>query len=84
MGHGKSHLSRVRRSHRSAPGNDPGRVQQHRMSRICETNMGGVQVTELQALEAGLAADQGRLDESGIDRQELLSWSIQTLMAAAG
>ena len=23
-------------------------------------------------------------DESGIDRQELLSWSIQTLMAAAG
>ena len=24
------------------------------------------------------------VDESGIDRQELLSWSIQTLMAAAG
>ena len=24
------------------------------------------------------------IDESGIDRQELLSWSIQTLMAAAG
>ena len=24
------------------------------------------------------------LDESGIDRKELLSWSIQTLMAAAG
>ncbi len=24
------------------------------------------------------------IDESGFDRQELLSWSIQTLMAAAG
>jgi hypothetical protein len=24
------------------------------------------------------------IDESGIDRQELLSWSVQTLMAAAG
>ena len=24
------------------------------------------------------------IDESGIDRQELLSWSIQTLMAATG
>ena len=24
------------------------------------------------------------VDESGIDRKELLSWSIQTLMAAAG
>ena len=24
------------------------------------------------------------VDESGVDRQELLSWSIQTLMAAAG
>jgi hypothetical protein len=24
------------------------------------------------------------IDESGIDRQELLSWSIQTLLAAAG
>ena len=24
------------------------------------------------------------IDESGLDRQELLSWSIQTLMAAAG
>ena len=24
------------------------------------------------------------IDESGIDRQELLSWSIQTLMAASG
>ena len=24
------------------------------------------------------------IDEGGVDRQELLSWSIQTLMAAAG
>ena len=27
---------------------------------------------------------KGDIDERGIDRQELLSWSIQTLMAAAG
>ena len=26
----------------------------------------------------------GAINKSGIDRQELLSWSIQTLMAAAG
>ena len=60
MGHGKSHLSRVRRTSRPAPENDPGRIQQHRMSRLCETDMVGVQVTGLQALEAGLAADQER------------------------
>ena len=46
--------------------------------------MGGVPVTGLPASQESLATDQERLDESGIDRQELLSWSIQTLMAAAG
>ena len=54
------------------------------MTHIGVTNIGGVQGAGLQALEAGLAADKNDIDESGIDRQELLSWSIQTLMAAAG
>ena len=35
----------------------------------------------LQKARAQLKDD---IDETGIDRQELLSWSIQTLMAAAG
>ena len=35
-------------------------------------------------LKKAWAQIKGDIDESGIDRQELLSWSIQTLMAAAG
>ena len=31
-----------------------------------------------------MGADKYDIDESDIDRQELLSWSIRTLMAAAG
>ena len=46
--------------------------------------MGGLTVPGLPAAEESLATDQEGIDESGIDRQELLSWSIQTLMAAAG
>ena len=46
--------------------------------------MGGLQSAGLPAAEEGVGADKDDIDESGIDRQELLSWSIQTLMAAAG
>ena len=46
--------------------------------------MGGFQSAGLQARKARLGADKDDIDETGIDRQELLSWSIQTLMAAAG
>ena len=35
-------------------------------------------------LKKALAQIKDDIDESGIDRQQLLSWSIQTLMAAAG
>ena len=35
-------------------------------------------------LKKACAQIKDDIDESGIDRQELLSWSIQTLMAAAG
>ena len=35
-------------------------------------------------LKKAWAQIKNDIDESGIDRQELLSWSIQTLMAAAG
>ena len=41
IGHGKSHLSRVRRASRPAPGHDPGRAAQYRLSCWCETNVGG-------------------------------------------
>ena len=46
--------------------------------------MGDLTVTGLPAAEEGVGTDQGDINKSGIDRQELLSWSIQTLMAAAG
>ena len=41
MGNGKSHLSRVRRASRPAPGNNPERRAQHRLSCSCETDVGG-------------------------------------------
>ena len=37
-----------------------------------------------QLLKKAWAHIKDDIDESGIDRQELLSWSIQTLMTAAG
>ena len=46
--------------------------------------MGGLQSAGLQASEESRTQIKDDIDESGIDRQELLSWSIQTLMAAAG
>ena len=46
--------------------------------------MGGLQSPGLQAREAGVGADQGRHDATGIDRQELWSWAIQTLITASG
>ena len=46
--------------------------------------MGGLPVSGLPAVEEGLGQLKDDIDETGIDRQELLSWSIQTPMAAAG
>ena len=55
-----------------------------RLSCLCATNVGGLQSAGLSADQASLASDKLDIDESGVDRQELLSWSIQTVMAAAG
>ena len=65
--------------------------------RQIDAGMGLSELTAFTAQTWGVSRSQGyRLlkkawqqikndtDESGIDRQELLSWSIQTLMAAAG
>ena len=83
MGHGKSHLSRVRRVSRPAPGNDPGGGAQHHLSHLCATNMGGGSRSQgYRLLKKAWQQIKNDIDESGIDRQELLSWSIQTLMAA--
>ena len=84
MGHGKSHLSRVRRASRPAPGNDPGGAAQHRLSCLCETYVGVSRAQGYKLVKRAWAQIKDDIDESGIDRQELLSWSIQTLMAAAG
>ena len=45
---------------------------------------GGLQGTGLQAREAGLGSDKDDIDKAGIDRQDLLSWAIQTLITASG
>ena len=46
--------------------------------------MGGLPSAGLPADQASLASDKLEIDVSGVDRQELLSLSIQTLMDAAG
>ena len=47
--------------------------------------MGGVSRSQgYRLLKKAWAQIKDDIDGSGIDRQELLSWSIQTLMAAAG
>ena len=45
---------------------------------------GGSRAQGYRLLKKAWAQIKDDIDESGIDRQELLSWSIQTLMAAAG
>ncbi|WP_170951504.1 hypothetical protein [Synechococcus sp. N19] len=45
---------------------------------------GGSRAQGFRLLKKAWARFKDDIDESGIDRQELLSWSIQTLMAAAG
>ena len=47
--------------------------------------MGGVSRAQgCKLLKRAWQQIKNDIDECGIDRQELLSWSIQTLMAAAG
>ena len=47
--------------------------------------MGGVSRSQgYRLLKKAWQQIKNDIDESGIDRQELLSWSIQTLMASAG
>ena len=45
--------------------------------------MGGVCSQGYRLLKKAWQQIKNDIDESGIDRQELLSWSIQTLMSAA-
>jgi len=59
MGHGKSHLSRVRRASPTPSGNDPGGEAQHHLSRLCATNVGDLTDIELPADQEGVGAAQG-------------------------
>ena len=54
------------------------------MSHFYETSVGVSRAQGYRLLKKAWAQIKDDIDESGIDRQELLSWSIQTLMAAAG
>ena len=84
MGHGKSHLSRVRRASRTPSGNDPGWAVQHCLSHFHETNVGVSRAQGYRLIKRAWAQIKDDIDKSGIDRQELLSWPIQMLMAAVG
>jgi len=54
------------------------------MSYVCETDMGALPSARLPAAKKTWVQIREDINQSGVDRQELLSWSIQTLMAAAG
>ena len=84
IGYAASYRNRDTGESRTPPGNDPGGAAQYRLSQFCETRVGGLQSAGLRLLKKAWTQIKDDIDESGIDRQELLSWSIQTLMAAAG
>ena len=84
MGHGKSHLSRVRRASRPAPGNDPGGQPNTTCLTYARQTWGVSRSQGYRLLKKAWQHIKNDINESCIDRQELLSWSIQTLMAAAG
>ena len=54
------------------------------MSYVCETDMGALRAQGYRMLKKAWVQIREDVNQSGVDRQELLSWSIQTLMAAAG
>ena len=83
MGHGKSHLSRVRRASRPTPGNDLGGAANTACLTFARQAWGVSRAQGYRLLKKAWAQIKDDIDESGIDRQELLSWSIKTLMAAA-
>ncbi len=65
-----------------------GMILSGKSNTICLTFMrqtwGVSRAQGYRLLKKAWAQIKDDIDESGIDRQELLSWSIQTLMAAAG
>ena len=63
--------------------NDSYKRAQHCLSCLRKTCV-GLQSTGLSSAEESLKSDKDAIEESGIDRQELLSWPIQMLKAAAG
>ena len=52
---------------------------------MCETNVGGVSRAQgYKLVKRAWAQIKDDIDETDIDRQELLSWAIQTLITASG
>ena len=54
------------------------------MSCFCQNGVGISRARGYELLKRAWTQIKADVDETGIDRQELLAWSIQTLMAAAG
>ena len=63
----------------SSSRDDPQGRAEHRLPRLCETDLGALQSQGYKLIKRAWQQIKLDIDESGIDRQELLSWSIQTL-----
>ena len=83
-GYAKSHRSRDHRANRAALGNDLKGEPNTACLADARQTWGLSRAQGYKLIKQAWQQIKLDIDESGIDRQELLSWSIQTLMAAAG
>ena len=85
-GYAKSHRSRDHRANRAAPGHDHDLKGESNTTCLAYARQtwGLSRAQGYKLIKRAWQQIKLDIDESGIDRQELLYWSIQTLMAAAG
>ena len=84
IGYAASHRNRDSGESRISSGNDPGGAANTACLTFARQTWGVSRAQGYQLLKKAWVQIKDDIDESGIDRQEPLSWSIQTLMAAAG
>ena len=84
IGHGTSNNRRDLRPHRHAPRANPWGLAGTASLTFARQQWGVSRAQGYRLLKRAWTQIKADVDETGIDRQELLAWSIQTLMAAAG
>ena len=84
IGYAASYRNRDTGESRTPPGNDPGGAPNTACLSFARQAWGVSRAQGYRLLKKAWTQIKDDIDESGINRQELLSWSIQTLMAAAG